>query len=129
MEQDQFSHNANYYHGRYIERLKTLQSQTTKINEDINELNDDTKQKQIFDETIGRLGATQASLDVLAAAVLQLSKQSISYRFGKARPTLVGVRTVGTQPIVNIIWEGRNNGIHWEDGGAFPRATDMRWSN
>jgi hypothetical protein len=125
VEQDQWSDNANYYYGRYIEQMKSLQNQSQQISDELNDLDNPVRQKQIFDETLARLGATEAALDNLAAAVLQTAKQSISYRFGRNRPNLNGVRLVGTQPIVNVIWEGRNNGIHWEDGGAFQRVTDM----
>jgi hypothetical protein len=67
-------------------------------------------------ELLARMGATKDSLGVLAGSILQLGKQVLSFHFGTKPPNIAGARTIGSQSIVEAIWEGRNHALHWEEG-------------
>jgi hypothetical protein len=57
------------------------------------------------------------SIGIIAGAILQVAKQALSYRWGsKGAIAVTGARKVFSQPITEVIWEGRNHAMHWEDG-------------
>lgn len=59
------------------------------------------------------------SVDVLCGAILQIGKQGISLILtGDARYSKG--RSVGSQCISAIVWHGRNQAMHWEDGRPDP---------
>ncbi len=35
------------------------------------------------------------------------------------------VRSVGSQRVTEVIWEGRNHALHWESGSPRPAVSDM----
>lgn len=55
------------------------------------------------------------SRSALATALLQYAKQGISVVHKDLASCPVG-RMIGAQPLKAIIWQGRNQAIHWEDG-------------
>ncbi len=71
------------------------------------------------------LGATQESTLVLAGAVLQIAKQVLSYRFTGKPKGLRNEKMIGSQPITNVIWEGRNHAMHYETGPPNPPVAQM----
>jgi hypothetical protein len=51
--------------------------------------------------------------------MLQYGKQAISFVHSKLSACPDG-RTIGTEPLKNIIWQGRNQALHWEEGSFTP---------
>jgi hypothetical protein len=65
--------------------------------------------EQLAQQSIARAAA--------AGALLQYAKQAISQCHGKYRENApAGDRTVAGQPLRDVIWEGRNQSEHWDEG-------------
>jgi hypothetical protein len=65
---------------------------------------------------LAQAGATEHAIAIAAGAVLQVGKQALSYRFGaKGNLPAAQARRVGTQAVTEVIWEGRNHAMHWEE--------------
>ncbi|KPQ27649.1 MAG: PPE family [Marinobacter excellens HL-55] len=60
------------------------------------------------------VGAHQHATQAIAGGVLQIAKQGISLVFGKKGHAPMG-RQIGVLPIRDIIWEGRNQALHYEE--------------
>ncbi len=115
MYRDQWSHNANYHYVQYVKRMEELEKQKKEAQE-----NDSEKlEKALFD-----IGSTVESMSILAGAVLQIGKQSLSLRYS-GKPNLPSARTIGRQSIVDVVWEGRNHAMHWDEGTPRDRVTNM----
>jgi hypothetical protein len=71
---------------------------------------DDFKQKLLLH---------QFSIDALSGSLLQYAKQGISIVHGGLSKCPPG-RLIGSQPLRDIIWQSRNQAIHWEDGKLHP---------
>lgn len=117
VNQDQWSPNANYYYVQYLERMNQLIEKKKGIAAEAE------KQKQIR-ELLARIGATEESMAILAGAILQIGKQVLSFRYA-SKPQLQNVRFVGSQSVVELIWEGRNHALHWEDSNPRQPVKDM----
>lgn len=102
MYRDQWSSNANYHYAQYIVRLK-----------DLSELRDNPEDERLAD-ALARIDATTDSMSLLAGAILQIAKQILSLRYGN-KPSLPHAKKIGSQNIVEVIWEGRNYAAHWEE--------------
>lgn len=63
--------------------------------------------------------ARAMSLGALAGTILQFSKQGLSLVYG-AKAKVPAGRMVGSQPLKEVIWEGRNHYMHWEEGKPKP---------
>lgn len=64
------------------------------------------------------------SINALSMSLLQLAKQGISKEFGRSRNSCPNEgRHIGSQPLRNVIWEGRNQAIHFEDGSFSANVT------
>jgi hypothetical protein len=70
-----------------------------------------------------RLEAHSFSLAALAGAVLQNAKQGISIVHGQPANAPDG-RSIGSLSLRTVIWEGRNQAIHWEDGPLRPAGAN-----
>ncbi len=57
--------------------------------------------------------------DSLAGNLLQHAKQGISLAHGKPANCPDG-KYIGTQPLKDIIWQSRNQALHWEDFNPHP---------
>ena len=110
MYRDQWSPNANHHYAQYMMRMEELEKQKAAAQEDDAE----KLEKALFD-----IGTTVESMSGLAGAVLQIGKQALSIRHA-GKPNLPAARTIGTQNIVDVVWEGRNHAMHWDEGA--PRA-------
>ena len=115
MYQDQWSPNANHYHAQYVERMKDLNKGQQEAKKDFD---------QRLEIALESVGATLESMSCLAGAVLQIAKQVLSLRYS-SKPKISGARNIGSQSIVDVIWEGRNHAMHWEEGKPHPKVKDM----
>jgi hypothetical protein len=67
--------------------------------------------------TLATLAVThRLSAAALASALLQIGKQGLSSVHGRS-VSPIG-RLIGTQNLSVVIWEARNQAMHWETGGA-----------
>lgn len=117
LERDQWSPNANYYYVQYIERMKALADEKEGI------ATEPERQERVR-ELLARIGATGESMAILAGAILQIGKQVLSFRF-RGKPQLQNARAVGSQLVVELIWEGRNHALHWEEPKPQKPVKDM----
>jgi hypothetical protein len=115
MYRDQWSPNANHHHAQYMERMDALEKEKAEVAKD-------TDKK--IESALLRIGSTMESMSSLAAAVLQIAKQAISLSHSD-KPSLPSARKIGSQSIVEVIWEGRNHGMHWGEGSPRPKVKAM----
>lgn len=75
------------------------------------------------DKLAERIEVRKFSVSATAGAVLQVAKQGISIVHSGLQPCPDG-RTVATsQTLKNVVWQGRNQAIHWEEGALHPPVT------
>ncbi|MFG6468395.1 hypothetical protein [Roseateles sp. BYS87W] len=70
------------------------------------------------------VGAHQQATQAVAGAVLQIAKQGISLVHGGLNAAPTG-RTIGSLCIRDIIWQGRNQSMHYEEGNFKKALTDL----
>jgi hypothetical protein len=63
--------------------------------------------------------AHRFSIDVLASTVIQIAKQGISH-VHRSRPAAVGRLIGSSQHLSEVIWEARNQALHWEERNPHP---------
>lgn len=66
------------------------------------------------------LAAKEISLSALAGSLLQYAKQGIALQYGRQKHGCPAGRSIGSQPLAEVIWQARNQAIHWEDGTFTP---------
>ncbi len=67
------------------------------------------------------------SVSALAASVIQYAKQGIAIVHGVQKGDLSAVpagRQVGSQALKDVVWQTRNQGLHWEDGTFRAKVDD-----
>lgn len=115
MYRDQWSPNANHHYAQYMMRIEELEKKKKEAQED---------DAEKLEKALFNIGSTIESMSGLAGAVLQIGKQSLSLRHS-GKPNLSGARTIGTQNIIEVIWEGRNHSMHWDEGAPKERVRNM----
>lgn len=115
MYRDQWSPNANHHYAQYTKRMKVLDNQKKEVQEDDSEK---------LEKALISIGSTVESMSILAGAVLQIGKQSLSLRHS-GKPNLPETKTIGTQNIIEVVWEGRNHSMHWEEGAPREKVRNM----
>lgn len=70
------------------------------------------------------VGAHQYAVQAIAGAIFQIAKQGISLVYGKPSSAPAG-RTLGSLAIRDIIWETRNQSMHYEEGGPRKGVKDL----
>ncbi|MCO5113282.1 MAG: hypothetical protein M9899_03810 [Bdellovibrionaceae bacterium] len=70
-----------------------------------------------------RIRARMFAVNVLAGNLLQIAKQGISITHGDSQNCPDG-RQIGSQTLKSIIWHGRNQSLHWEEGKLRPEAVN-----
>jgi hypothetical protein len=70
------------------------------------------------------IGAHQHATQALAGAVLQIAKQGISVVHGGPGAAPSG-RAVGTLFVRDIVWQARNQSMHYEEGNFKKALTDL----
>lgn len=76
-----------------------------------------------------RIASLQAAIDAkafsvraIAGAILQVGKQGIVVAHGGLTPCPSG-RSIGSEVLKNVIWQGRNQAMHWEEGRFHANVT------
>lgn len=65
------------------------------------------------------VGARQHAVQALAGAILQIAKQGISLVHGGLSVAPPG-RSIGSLAVRDVIWQGRNQSMHYEEGKYKP---------
>jgi len=115
MYRDQWSPNANHHYAQYMKRTEALEKEKVEAAKGTDEK---------IESALLRIGSTVESMSSLAAAVLQIAKQAISLSHS-GKPSLPLVRKIGSQSIIEVIWEGRNHGMHWDEGAHRAKVKAM----
>jgi hypothetical protein len=106
----QWEGDANHVFVQYMRRVEQMSASRTAL--EGGAARDATLRK-----LMAGVGATESDIGISAGAVLQVAKQVLSYRFGpKGNIPLRNARFIGTQTVIEVIWEGRNHAMHWEEG-------------
>ncbi|MDO9104523.1 MAG: hypothetical protein Q7U57_06130 [Methylovulum sp.] len=79
--------------------------------------------KAEYEEVVQRVAARQFSIAALSGSLLQYGKQGISLHYGKKRDGCPDGRIVAGIPLSEIIWQARNQALHWEDGSFHEPTT------
>lgn len=108
--EDQWSDNANFYFRQLSQRTKHL--------DHLPDL-----ESRLRPALYG-VGATLESMACLAGAILQIAKTILSLHHA-GKPIIASVKQVGSQSIVDVIWEGRNHAMHWEEVTPGPKVQAM----
>lgn len=87
---------------------------TADINDDFDELQVQNKFVQSAEAKM-QMTLITYSIEVLCGAVFQIAKQGISLVLKESDRYSKG-RSIGSQKLSNIIWHGRNQAMHWEEG-------------
>lgn len=66
--------------------------------------------------------AKDSSIRALCGSILQIAKQGLSFVHGKNIPT-VAIEPKSGESISNIIWQGRNQSMHYEEGEYYNKLT------
>ncbi len=69
-----------------------------------------------LDDGLSNIAAHEFSVAALSGSLLQYGKQGLSLRFGKHRAGCPDGRMIGGQALNEVIWQARNQALHWEDG-------------
>lgn len=75
-------------------------------------------------QVVDRIAVREFSVSALCGNLLQYAKQGISIQYGKNRSGCPDGRVVGGLPLHEIIWQARNQALHWEDGAFSQKVTD-----
>jgi hypothetical protein len=85
-------------------------------------------EKNVLAPEVARLqalvGTRQASISALCGALLPIGKQGISLVHGGKSNAPTG-RMIGSQSLRDIIWEGRNQSLHHEEGAFRQPVRDV----
>jgi hypothetical protein len=80
------------------------------------------KQAELVEAEL-RFSSHEFSTSALAGTLLQFAKHGLSLCLGKARHHGPDGRLVAGMPLHEVVWQARNQALHWEDG-KFHEATD-----
>lgn len=66
------------------------------------------------------LEAHRFSIAAMAGSILQYAKQGIALRYGPKKVGCPDGRMIASMPLHEVIWQGRNQANHWEEGSLLP---------
>lgn len=70
------------------------------------------------------VGIRQAAVQAICGAILQIAKQGISLVYGELSAAPTG-RIIGSAAVRDIIWQGRNQALHYEEGKPKKGVLDL----
>ena len=84
----------------------------------------DLKGKKVELDSLSKsILAKKDSMNSLSMSLLQIAKQGISTVHGNPSNCPAG-RNIGSETLKNVIWQGRNQAIHCEEGNTNQRVKD-----
>jgi hypothetical protein len=81
-----------------------------------------------MDCAVMKLQTHEFSIVALSGSVLQYAKQGISLKYGKYGTGCPQGRIIRGQSLKDIIWQGRNQALHWEEG-TFSNSVEQCFQN
>lgn len=87
------------------------------------EQNDLKGKKAELDAFAKSISAKKDSMNSLSMSLLQIAKQGISTVHGNP-VNCPSARNIGSETLKNVIWQGRNQSIHCEEGNPNQRVRD-----
>ena len=82
--------------------------------------------KAEYNQAVQRVEARQFSVSALSGSLLQYGRQGISLHYGKNGSGCPdGRNVVGDIHVKEIIWQARNQAIHWEEGSFREPTTKL----
>jgi hypothetical protein len=75
------------------------------------------------EKLVEKIAAHAFSVGSIAGSLLQCAKQGISLCHGGLGRCPNG-RAFGSQFLKDVIWQGRNQAMHWEEGNLSPRVRE-----
>lgn len=93
-------------------RMASAHKETSEIKEEVNVLQ-------------ASIGSKQSAIQAICGAILQISKQGISVVHGSKASAPEG-RAIGAVNLRDIIWEARNQAIHYEEGSFNKKVRSIR---
>ncbi|KAB2311488.1 hypothetical protein F8A87_06695 [Betaproteobacteria bacterium SCN2] len=70
------------------------------------------------------IGTHQHAVQAIAGAILQIAKQGISLFYGSREAAPTG-RMLGSLPVRDVIWQARNQSMHYEEGAFGKPVCDL----
>lgn len=67
-----------------------------------------------------RVAARDFSVSALSGSLLQYAKQGLALEFGRQREGCPVGREIAGLPLHEVIWQARNQALHWEEGNFHP---------
>ena len=98
---NEFHPAANFYHAQMAKAYESVAKPKAELEKEIKDVSES-------------IDAKSASIAALSGAILQIAKQCISLKYGKPQNAPDGEKIDGIL-IKEIIWEGRNQSIHYEN--------------
>lgn len=98
---NEFHPAANHYHAQMAKAYEGIAQPKAELESQIQGVSE-------------RIDAKSASIAALSGAILQIAKQCISLKYGKPQNAPAG-DDIGGILIKDILWEGRNQSIHYEN--------------
>ncbi len=98
---NEFHPAANHYHAQMAKSYECMAQPKAELESEIKKISES-------------IDAKSASIAALSGAILQIAKQCISLRYGKPQNAPNG-DDIGGVFIKDIVWEGRNQSIHYEN--------------
>ncbi len=67
-----------------------------------------------------RVAAREFSISALSGSLLHYAKQGLALQFGRQRDGCPVGRQIAGLPLHEVIWQARNQALHWEEGKFNP---------
>jgi|GEM_PF-5247115 len=108
----QWQDSANHYFAQMIHRHKGIDAIALDVS-------------RKFEEMKIQMDLTEQCLGIMAGTILQIGKQAIAYRWEYYKKITISQRQVGRTNIGEIIWEGRNHALHWDEGNPHHGVNEL----
>jgi hypothetical protein len=118
-------------------RVRTWDFESSEFNDDCSDayvmgafgrMANAAQEAQALDKQLASLqasvGTHQHATQVIAGAILQIAKQGISVVHGGPKTAPEG-RKIGTVPVRDVLWQARNQALHYEEGTFSKAVTDL----
>jgi len=105
--------NALFMETQFSERAMHDFHQLRKMIEETKQVEED--HERYLSEYYWKYSAAES----ISAALLQIARQGISYKFTHVDLCKKKARDIGSQPVQEVIWYARNQSMHYEDGSYY----------
>ena len=124
-ERDSLLRKAEFYYKAFSSKDMQEDFDEIRVMYDFGQM---AKARKEADEVQAQINVLEASIDVkdfslgaLSGALLQIAKQGISLTHGGLSACPSG-RSIGSESLKNVIWQARNQSMHFEEGNLHRRV-------